>query len=54
MSGINAIGMTKSTSMAVGVICVGEDGRNNTNTKGRHAMPRNSHREQRGLEIQRN
>lgn len=33
-SRINAMGMTKSTSMAVGVIYVREDGRSNTNIKG--------------------
>lgn len=32
-SDINAMEMTKSTSMAVGVIHVGKDKRNNTNTK---------------------
>lgn len=34
MSGINAMETTKSTSMAVGVIHVGEDRRSNTDTKG--------------------
>lgn len=34
MSGINGMEMTKSTSMAVGVIHVGEHRRSNTDTKG--------------------
>ena len=33
-SGINVMGMTKSTTKALVVIHVGEDGRSNTNTKG--------------------
>lgn len=54
MSGINGMEMTKSTSMAVGVIHVGEHRRSNTDTKGQQGTPGNSHREQRGLEIQEN
>lgn len=34
VSNINAMGMTKSTSMAVREIHIGEHKRNNTNTKG--------------------